>query len=98
MPVSCRAKVLRQLIDHLIGVNQVEGLSTYASKASFAQEVLSRAYSLHVLVSAIPGWHWSLNRTHLAVDEPESLIPLAGWLLESLQSGAGRKKRLRSQT
>jgi hypothetical protein len=79
----------------MIGVNQVEGLTSDAAKGSFVQEVLSRAYSLHVLVSAMPGWHWSVNQKKLAVDEHESLELLVSWLSECSRKGSHRKKRSR---
>lgn len=91
--MSCRASLLRRLTDHLLGCNQVEGLDTDAAKAAFFHEMYNRAYTVHVLVSAMPRWQWSICGTVVTAGSPQAVEALQQWLQSAHDTERSRSKR-----
>jgi hypothetical protein len=72
--VACRADLLAELTDHLLGVNEVADVTGDAAKAAFMHEVYNRAYTIHVLVSALPGWRLSGPAGIISADDEASVL------------------------
>ena len=63
-----------ELTLHMLGVNEVASASSSAAKAAFVHEVYARAYALHVVISATPGWRLSGPAGVFSLDDESSVI------------------------
>lgn len=89
----CRAELTRALTDHLVGCNQIVDLGTEAAKAAFFHEMYNRAYTVHVLISAMPRWQWSIEGRTVAAGTPQAVLALQQWLQSaSIAEVSGRKR------